>query len=322
MYTPDAIREIVQKETIVVFAKGTKQTPRCGFSARTIEAVASTGKPFAVIDVLADPRIRPALVQFSQWPTTPQLYVGGELVGGCDITLELHASGELHKTIAAAFGEGYDPNAGQTEPRVELSDEAKAKLKEYFESADELLRLSVELKGGERSYSLSIDSRSSHADLAWTVDGIKVVVAKEMSSLFDRLAVAWLSKEGSEGFSVKEVGDAPALPLPLEITGDELKTLLDTPPAEGKLWIVDIREAQELASGQVEGAKHIPMSRFQEEWEDAGFDAKDTIVCFCAHGVRSVNVANFLRQQAKLPGARSLRGGLPAYPSQATNSNS
>ena len=83
--------------------KGTADAPRCGFSARTIEVLKSLGKPFGHKDVLEDPQYRFVLSKHSSWPTIPQVFINGEFVGGCDIVLELAASGELQKLADAAF---------------------------------------------------------------------------------------------------------------------------------------------------------------------------------------------------------------------------
>jgi len=102
-WTAEDIKQRVADNKLILFAKGSKQAPMCGFSARAIEIIASYSKPFEVVNIFEDASIRPALVQFSQWPTTPQLFVGGELIGGSDITFELHESGELGKKVEAAF---------------------------------------------------------------------------------------------------------------------------------------------------------------------------------------------------------------------------
>jgi monothiol glutaredoxin len=101
--TPEDVKQIVESNTMVLFMKGTRLFPRCGFSARALAVLEHLGRPFEVVDVLSDPTIRPALVEHSQWPTTPQVFVGGELVGGSDIVLELYHSGELKEQVQAAF---------------------------------------------------------------------------------------------------------------------------------------------------------------------------------------------------------------------------
>ena len=110
MSTPEqqistAIKEAIAENDVLLFMKGTPEAPRCGFSARTVAALESVGTPFAAVDILPDPRIRQELSALSNWPTIPQLFVRGELVGGCDIVTEMYESGELAQVI------GVDPPA-------------------------------------------------------------------------------------------------------------------------------------------------------------------------------------------------------------------
>jgi monothiol glutaredoxin len=95
----DAIENAISENPVILFMKGTPDQPMCGFSARTVAILQSVGKPFAAVDVLPDPRIRQELSGLSNWPTIPQLFVNGELVGGCDIVTEMYESGELHQTL-------------------------------------------------------------------------------------------------------------------------------------------------------------------------------------------------------------------------------
>lgn len=103
----DAIAEAISGNEIILFMKGTPDAPRCGFSARTAAALDALGQPFAAVDILPDPRIRQELSALSNWPTIPQLFVRGELVGGCDIVMEMYESGELAQTL------GVEPQAGE-----------------------------------------------------------------------------------------------------------------------------------------------------------------------------------------------------------------
>ena len=95
----EAIMEAIRDHEVILFMKGTPEQPRCGFSARTVAVLESVGTPFAAVDILPDPRIRQELSALSNWPTIPQLFVRGELVGGCDIVTEMYESGELAETL-------------------------------------------------------------------------------------------------------------------------------------------------------------------------------------------------------------------------------
>jgi monothiol glutaredoxin len=108
----DAIAEAIGEHEVILFMKGTPEAPACGFSARTVAALQSTGAPFAAVDILPDPRIRQELSALSNWPTIPQLFVKGELVGGCDIVTEMYETGELSQVLGVA-GEATPQEAPQ-----------------------------------------------------------------------------------------------------------------------------------------------------------------------------------------------------------------
>jgi len=101
----ERIREIVTQNPVVIFMKGTPAMPRCGFSQRAAKALELCEVDFGYIDVLADQEIYENLPQFADWPTFPQIYVKGELIGGCDITVELYNSGELKKMLETALSQ-------------------------------------------------------------------------------------------------------------------------------------------------------------------------------------------------------------------------
>jgi monothiol glutaredoxin len=95
----EAIRQAIDDNEVILFMKGVPEAPACGFSARAVGALQAVGAPFAAVDVLPDPRIRQELSALSEWPTIPQLFVKGELVGGSDIIMELYEEGELAQTV-------------------------------------------------------------------------------------------------------------------------------------------------------------------------------------------------------------------------------
>jgi monothiol glutaredoxin len=101
----DTIKEQIENNGILLYMKGSPNQPQCGFSARTVEALMGCGERFAYVDILTNPDIRTHLPQYANWPTFPQLWVGGELVGGCDIVTEMFESGELQPLIKSAAPE-------------------------------------------------------------------------------------------------------------------------------------------------------------------------------------------------------------------------
>src|SRR5919197_807178 len=96
---PDASAEANDEHEVILFMKGTPEQPRCGFSARTVMALDALGAQYAAVDILPDPRIRQELSAISNWPTIPQLFVKGELIGGCDIVTEMYETGELAQVL-------------------------------------------------------------------------------------------------------------------------------------------------------------------------------------------------------------------------------
>lgn len=98
----ERIKQTIEGNRIVIFMKRTPQFPQCGFSMRASQALAACGVEFAHVDVLADPDVRQNLPRFSNWPTFPQVFINGELVGGCDIVMEMYQSGELQRLAQAA----------------------------------------------------------------------------------------------------------------------------------------------------------------------------------------------------------------------------
>jgi monothiol glutaredoxin len=111
----ERIQEVIADEDVVLFMKGTPQFAMCGNSMRALEALRAAGAPVTAVDILPDPQIRQELSALSGWPTIPQVFVKGELIGGADICQELQASGELEQTLRAKLGNDY---ASAREERV------------------------------------------------------------------------------------------------------------------------------------------------------------------------------------------------------------
>jgi monothiol glutaredoxin len=114
----EAIEQAIAENPVILFMKGTPEQPMCGFSARTVAALQALEAPFAAVDVLPDPRIRQELSAVSNWPTIPQLFVRGELVGGADIVAEMYGSGELAQAL------GVEPPAEATPPEGTTPEQA------------------------------------------------------------------------------------------------------------------------------------------------------------------------------------------------------
>jgi monothiol glutaredoxin len=100
------IKDEIGRNKILIYMKGTRMFPQCGFSAATVKVFERLGVPFETVDILADPEKRQAIKEFTNWPTIPQVYVDGKFVGGCDIVCEMYERGELQGVVDAALGTG------------------------------------------------------------------------------------------------------------------------------------------------------------------------------------------------------------------------
>jgi monothiol glutaredoxin len=119
----EAIESAIAENPVILFMKGTPEAPACGFSARTVAVLESLEQPFAAVNILPDPAIRQELSALSGWPTIPQLFVEGELVGGCDIVTEMYETGELQKLLGVEAGTPAQatPAAGGADGSAPLS---------------------------------------------------------------------------------------------------------------------------------------------------------------------------------------------------------
>ena len=101
--TKEYIQKLLDDNKVVLFMKGNRNFPQCGFSAATIDVINKLGVPYETVDVLGDQAVREEIKQFSNWPTIPQLYVDGKFIGGCDIVMEMHQKNELEPIVKSAF---------------------------------------------------------------------------------------------------------------------------------------------------------------------------------------------------------------------------
>jgi monothiol glutaredoxin len=115
-----AIEQAIGEHELILFMKGTPEQPRCGFSARTVAVLESLGTPFAAVDILPDPRIRAELSAVSGWPTIPQLFHKGELIGGCDIITEMYETGELAEQLGVSAQAGASEEAAADGPPLTI----------------------------------------------------------------------------------------------------------------------------------------------------------------------------------------------------------
>ncbi len=266
-----ALRErltaLVGSHDVVLFMKGTRDAPRCGFSAAVVEILDGLVDGYATVDVLSDPEVRDGIKVFSQWPTIPQLYVKGELLGGADIAKEMFASGELQKLL------GVDvESVAAIELKVTITPAAVSALNAAHKNAppqDRYLRLSV---SKDFKHALGFGP-ARPGDVAAVCDGVEV----RADAASAKRATGLVIDVESAGFRLNN----PNAPKSVkQISVRDLKALLD----RGPVALFDVRSPGEAATARLPGARLL---------DDDGklaleALAKQTPVVFhCHHGGRS-----------------------------------
>ncbi len=286
------IDTLLHDNRIVLFMKGEPRAPQCGFSAKAVGALDSLGVQYAHVDVLSDPAIRDGIKVYGDWPTIPQLYIGGDLVGGSDIIEQMANSGELHAALGL-------PAPDRTPPAVTISPAAIAMLREALDKAEgNGAEKNVAEKNGagdghavqvvvDPAFNTRLQLAPADANaIAVEVDGIRVQFDLASARRADGLAIDWVDDERGRGLVI----DNPNAPTPVRPLSP-----MDAAArvAAGTLVLVDVRPAQERAFAAIK-------ARF--DTFDNGSDAlealpKDTALAFlCHHGNRSAQAAEHFRQ--------------------------
>jgi len=291
--TREAIDGLLRDHRVVLFMKGNRAQPQCGFSAKTVAALDMVLPDYVAIDVLQNPDIREAIKVYGNWPTIPQLYVGGELIGGSDIVTEMFDSGELGNVLGLAEPAGKPPrieidpaaaeimvNAVQGRP----GDAVHLKINAGFEHSMSL--------GPPRAGSVSVTSGPVTLQLdrwsAGRADGLRIRVRESLQG---------------QGFSFEN----PNAPPPVkQMSVQELRAALDRGDA---LWLFDVRGDDERAMASLPAAR---------PWDEAavklidGLPADAPIVFHCHRGGRSQSVAERYRRKG-YTNLHNLAGGIDAW---------
>jgi monothiol glutaredoxin len=299
----ERIESLIRADRVVLFMKGTRRGPQCGFSAQVVQILDRLLPDYATVDVLADPEVREGIKVFSSWPTIPQLYVGGEFVGGCDIVKEMMASGELFGALGVAA-------PGERAPALEVSEAAAA----------ELRRLAANAAG--RELHLAIDARLQPSLYFGPAEEGEVrVEANGVPLALDPLSAA---RADGTRIDVRPTADGPAFhvevpgaPRVRQLSPGEVKARLD---AGEKLLFVDVRTPEERARARIEGTRLLDDALLAELER---LDRDTPLVFHCHHGGRSQQAAeHFLalgfRDVANLAGgidawSREVDPSLPRY---------
>ena len=259
------ISDLITNNRVVLFMKGTRSFPQCGFSATVVQILNELVPTYHTVNVLKEADIRQSIKEFSNWPTIPQLYVDGEFVGGCDIVREMYVSGELQEKL------GVENDA--TPPKVEVTPAARAALQQAGQGGEGKLRLGVSTRF---EYELSLDDPQK-GDFEIDAGGIMVLVDRMSAKRADGIKIDYTATGGG-GFKIDNPNE-PARVKPLRPA--ELKAMLD---AGEKLALVDVRTPQEQAMAKIGSARLL-----DPDYEHAlgEGDKGATLVFFCHHGGRS-----------------------------------
>jgi monothiol glutaredoxin len=284
--------ELVKKNKVVLFMKGNKHFPQCGFSAQVIGILKETGVPFETVNVLSDPAVRDGIKEYSSWPTIPQLYVDGEFLGGCDIVKEMYAAGDLQKKLGVV----ETPVAA---PKITLDEGAAKAIKAADEGNGEHLRLEI---GAQFQYELYFGAKQA-GDIEVVASGVTVLFDKASAKRADGIHIQWVETPDGGAFKI-ENPNAPAQVKSL--TPTELKSWMD----EGKPFeLFDVRGEDERNVAKIEKARALDASG---EKHLLGLDKKTPIVFQCHHGMRSKSAAErFLREG--FTNVYNLEGGIEAW---------
>ncbi len=265
------IEKIVSSDHVVLFMKGRRGAPQCGFSATTTQLLDQLVPDYATVDVLQDPEIRNGIKEFSSWPTIPQLYVGGEFIGGCDIISEMFGTGELEEALGI-------PKAANTAPDLTITDTAAKALQEISgPSAGRELHLSIDARLQNNLYFGPIEER----ELSTVTNGIQIYMSAQTAVRADGLTIDAESTSSGPAFRIEN----PNLPKVKDIRAQEVKEKLDSGENFG---LYDVRTPEEMKIAQIHGAVALDEDT-RDKLEKS--DKKGTIVFFCHHGGRSQSVA-------------------------------
>jgi monothiol glutaredoxin len=292
--TRKKIDQLVSSDSVVLFMKGSRSFPQCGFSASVVNILNTMIPKYTTVNILADAAIRTGMKEYSDWPTFPQLFVKGEFVGGADIVRQMHESGDLEKTLGPLV-QAARPPAVTVSPRA--AQELGAALKEA--SPGDVIHLTITPSW---EHQLDIGGvEASHVTVQ--SNGITVQLDRESAARAAGVTIDYIEASDGAGFRI----DNPNRPAAVkEVSPKEIKALLDG----GKLeHLYDVRTDKERAVAKIAGAKHLDDAMM------AAVEAlpKDTPIAFhCHHGGRSRAASeHFLKLGFK--NIYNMAGGIEAW---------
>ncbi len=286
------IETILRTHPVVLFMKGTKQQPRCGFSAGAIEALGAVTDTFFDVDVLSDPELREGIKAFGNWPTIPQLYVKGELIGGADIINELSNSGELHRLLG-------QPAPDRTPPRLVISERAAEAIRDGMDETEgDALHLSIDAQYRAR---FMLKPASGHEIVA-QASGITVLFDLASARRADGLEIDWIETVQGAGLVLKNPN------RPEGVKAITVRDLADR-MRQGSLQVVDVRPAHARTLAPFAGASHILEGRLPEL---LALPKDQPLAFLCHHGISSRSAAEHFVAQG-FSNVLNVEGGIDAW---------
>jgi len=266
------IEELVKSNRVVLFMKGTRNAPACGFSATVVEILDQYLPQYATVNVLTDPEIRDGVKTYANWPTIPQLYVDGEFVGGCDIVRELDATGELPKTLGDLVAEAAPPSVTITDAAAAVFRKALADTGE-----SEMLRLAID---GGFVHDLALDRRGA-ADVVVESNGITLVLDRGSARRAEGVRIDYVSAP-EEGFKIENPNAPPTVKW---IMPAEAKAMIERDPG---VKFIDVRTEGEREQAKIAGTTLLTRDVMNALLE---LPRETPIVFHCHHGQRSQQAA-------------------------------
>jgi monothiol glutaredoxin len=289
----ERIEKTIRENPVVLYMKGDRAQPRCGFSAQVVGVLDQLLSDYVTLDVLSDPALRDGIKEYSSWPTIPQLYVRGEFIGGSDIVAALDVSGELREKLGDLVA--------TPQPKVTITSAARVELAAAIESKEEAIRLDVS-PTFEHDLAVGIPDRS---DVVLDVDGLRVSLPRSAARRADGIVVDLVATPEGPAFKI----DNPNEPVRVKrMSPKELKARLDQ---SANLALVDVRPDGERALASISGFRGLD-DALQRELFEGPRDRE--IVVLCHHGMRSQRAAEELVQQG-FRNVHNLVGGIDAWSS-------
>lgn len=233
------LEELVRSDKVVLFMKGNRRFPQCGFSSQVVQILDELLPSYTTVNVLQDPAVRDGIKVFSNWPTIPQLYVNGEFIGGCDIVREMAQTGELEQLL----GVKREPKKA---PTVKVTPAAAKAFRDAAESPSDLPRLGI---SPSFEYELFLDQKQP-GDVEIDAGGLTLLLDQASASRADGVSIDFVTVGGT-GFRIENPNEPPRV-RPLSV--QDLKGMMDR---KEKIELFDVRTPEERKIAVIEGARHL-----------------------------------------------------------------